>query len=236
MSAPIQTVEFAYRARLWALYGTTGFAAGVILLLLVYPPFLPYLRLQIGTIKRRLGSDHKPLFDGLYRLQHLETHADHLAVGRAARNLGELPMAGMHLLRAFEMDNSHRSGRYDLGRVLCELGRFDDAVRVMESVVQEDEQFGYGDALHHLGLAQARTGATEKAIQTLRRQQEVFPGNRRVHLLLAQLLARHGDKEGCIAELRLAAKPPESGQRLTHEDALARAQARVALWRGGKFS
>lgn len=235
LSAPVETVQFALRAREYLLWTGAGVAALVLLLLLLYPPFLPFVRLQLAGIKRRLASDHKPLYDGLYRLQHLETHADHLQVGRAARNLGQLQMAAVHLARAFEMDPTHLSGRYELGRALCELSAFKDAVPILESVVREDEQHGYGDALHLLGMAYARAGATEQAITTLRRQQALFPHSRQVHLLLARVLSKAGDAEASIAELEKAAAPRQKDERVDHAEQLARAQARVALWRGGRF-
>lgn len=235
LSAPAETVLFALRAREYLLWSGAGAAAIILLLLLIYPPFLPYVRLQLAGIKRQLGSDYKPLYDGLYRLQHLETHADHLAVGRAARNLGQLQLALGHLARAHQMDPTHLAGRYELGRVLCELSRFKEAVAFLESVVGEEEQHGYGDALHLLGLAYARTGATEQAITTLRRQQTLFPHNRQVHLLLARALSKAGDAEGSRAELEKAAQPRHKDERFDHAEQLARAQARVALWRGGTF-
>jgi tetratricopeptide (TPR) repeat protein len=234
-STPVETIEFAFRAGHYLSWAAIGLAATGLVLLFLYPPFLPFLRLQLAGIKRRLGSDHKPLYDGLYRLQHLETHADHLQVGRAARNLDQLPLALAHLGRAFEMDPTHLTGRFELGRVLCELSRFKEAVVILESVVKEDEQHGYGDALHLLGLAYVRTGATEQAVATLRRQQMLFPHNRQVHLLLARVLGKAGDTAASIAELEKAAQPRQKDERFGNAEQLARAQARVALWRGGRF-
>ncbi|MHC4813027.1 MAG: tetratricopeptide repeat protein [Planctomycetota bacterium] len=235
LSAPVDTVLWAAQAGRYLWYAAIALGATVVLLLLLYPPFLPFVRMGLSGIKRRLGTDHKPLYDGLYRLQHLETHADHLQVGRAARNLGQLPLALVHLARAFEMDPTHLAGRYELGRVLTEVSRFKDAVTILESVVQEDAQHGYGDALHLLGLAYSHVGAAEQAVSTLRRQQAQFPGNREVHLLLARVLSKSGDKQACIAELLEAARPRQKSERFDHAAQLARARARVALWRGGRF-
>ncbi|MHC4078506.1 MAG: tetratricopeptide repeat protein, partial [Planctomycetota bacterium] len=167
LSAPVDTVLWAAQAGRYLSYVAAALGATVVLLLLLYPPFLPFVRLRLSSMKRRLGTDHKPLYDGLYRLQHLETHADHLQVGRAARNLGQLPLALAHLARAFEMDPNHLAGRYELGRVLCEVSRFKDAATILESVIREDEQHGYGDALHLLGRAYSHIGATEQAVSAL---------------------------------------------------------------------
>jgi len=235
LSAPVETVELALRAGRFLTWVALGLGATFLVLLFLYPPFLPFLRLQFAALKRRLGSDHKPLYDGLYRLQHLETHADHLQVGRAARNLGQLPLALTHLERAFQMDPTHLATRFELGRVLCEQLRFKDAAQVLESVVREDEQHGYGDALHLLGLAYARNGATDQAVSTLRRQQTLFPHNRQVHLLLARVLGRAGDAEAALAELEQAAQPRQKDERFDNSEQLARAQARVALWRAGRL-
>ncbi len=235
LSAPVDTVLFAAKARTYLIYGASSIVAILTVLLLLYPPFLPFTRLQLAEIKRRLGTDHKPLYDGLYRLRHLETHADHLQVGRAARNLGQLPLALGHLSRAFEMDQTHLAGRYELGRVLCEISQFPPAVQLLETVTQEDEHYGYGDALRLLGQAYARTGALEPAVSTLRRQLALFPDNRQVQLLLAKMLSKLGDSEACIAELRKAARPRSKAEPFGHAEQLARARARVALWRGGRF-
>jgi hypothetical protein len=59
------------------------------------------------------------MYEGISRLRNLETHADHLLVGRFARQLGDFGLATSHLTRAFELDPKHVSGRYQLGLLMA---------------------------------------------------------------------------------------------------------------------
>ena len=214
--------------------GVWGFLLLFAALPFFYPPVIPYLRLRGTRAWRRLGSDRGPLYDGLAKLRHLETHADHLQVGRMARQLGDHKLALEHLGRAFTLDPTHVSGRYQFALLLGDLGRWGDATNLLGSVVDADESHAFGDALLRLGTALFRLHRDSEALTVLRRHQVLFPGNRQVHLLLARVLASLGDLDAARVDLQQAAKPPTQGVALSLEESLARARARVTVLKKGK--
>ena len=202
--------------------------------LLLYPPLLPFLRLRFRATKRKLGTDRGPMYEGISRLQHLETHADRLLVGRAARQLGDIKTAVENLSRAFELDPPHVAGRYQLALVLAEIGQSEDAVHLFGSVVQDDPKHAFGDALFHLGKYLFRLHRDDEALAVLRQHQSLFPGSRQVHLLTARVLADVGQIEEAREDLKLAARPATDQERLSPEENLARAQAKVTFLKKGR--
>jgi len=111
---PVYSLHIAWlRFSNWFAESAWWVVGGPVVLLLLYPPTIPFVRLQAGRVWRQLGTDGGPLFDGLARLRHLETHADHLLVGRMARHLGNHQLAREHLTRAHELDPRHLSGLSD---------------------------------------------------------------------------------------------------------------------------
>lgn len=223
------TLGSLWLARLgWISLGVLGLG------LLFYPPLLPFLRIRFSERKRRLGTDRGPMDEGLTRLKHLETHADRLLVGRSARQLGDIPTAVENLSRAFELDPSHIAGRYQLALLLAEIGQREDAVNLFGSVVQEDEKHAFGDALFNLGRNLFRLHRDDDALAVLRQHQSVFPGSRQVHLLLARVLADLGQMDEARKELKLAARPASDQERLSPEENLTRARAKVTFLKKGK--
>lgn len=202
-------------------------------LLLLYPPFLPFLRMRAGQTWRRLGTDRGPLYDGIARMRHLETHADRLNVGRMARQLGEIPMAMENLRRAFELEPEHVAGRYQLALLLMDINDYPDAATILESVVRDDEKHAFGDALFHLGETLFRMHRDADALAYIHKHQDLFPGSRQVHLLAARTLAGLSRIEEAREQLRAARRPPEDKERLSPAEKLARARARVVMLRKG---
>ncbi len=206
------------------------------LALLIYPPFLPGLRMVFSRMRSRLGTDRGPMYEAQTRLKHLETHADHLLVGKAARELGLLPLSLQHLTRASQLEPQHLGGRFQLSMILVEAGQLLEAAQVLDGVVQEDEQHSYGDALLQLGRVLYKLRANDPAKTYLLRHQALYPGHRQAALILSQILAEASQKEESLEQLRLAAAPKVDNERLSPRDALARGQARLALWKGGHLA
>ncbi|MCA8956566.1 MAG: hypothetical protein KDC87_10865, partial [Planctomycetes bacterium] len=100
--------------------------------------------------------------------------------------------------------------------------------------VRDDEQHAFGDALFLLGRCLFRLHESRAAIPVLRRHQQLFPGSRQTHLLLARALADTGDLPAARVELAAAKAPPSDNRRLEPREALARAQARVTVLRSGQ--
>jgi tetratricopeptide (TPR) repeat protein len=229
---PTAVFRFAESGAVWLTYGAWGGAGIFVVGLLIYPPFLPFLRMRWKAIMSRLGTDRGPMLEGIAQLRNFETHANRLLVGRMARQLGDAPVAMENLARAFELEPDHVGGRYQFGLLLTELGRSADAANLFASVVVEDETHAFGDALFHLGKMLFRLHRDAEALTALRRHQTLFPGGRQVHLLVARVLADQGELESAKAELKLAARPAEPGEHLVPEENLARARAKVTfLWR-----
>lgn len=232
--SPNAVYRFADAGADWLSFGAWGGAGVFAVGLLVYPPFLPFLKLRSKSIMRRLGTDRGPMYEGIAQLRNFETHANRLLVGRLARQLGDIPVAMENLARAYELEPDHVSGRYQLGLLLAEIGQTEDAGVLFGSVVQADEKHAFGDALFHLGQVLFRLHRDAEAIAVLRRHQEQFPGSRQVHLLVARVLADAGDLDLARAELKSAARPPDDGEHLSPEEVLARARARVTFLKRGK--
>ena len=222
----IQATDLAAEAGLYL--ALAGVAAA-----LLYPPAIPYLRLRAHQIRARLGTDRGPMMEGLARLRHLETHDELLKVGRLARQLGDSKLALEHLARAFELDPSHATGRYQFALLLAEMGNHEDAAHLLISLARDDERHAFGDALFQLGRSLYRMRRDAEAIAALQRHLELFPGGREAQLLLARALADNGAMEEARGQLELAKRPIEAGQHLTPRDRLARAQAQVTFLRAG---
>ncbi|MEE2886260.1 MAG: tetratricopeptide repeat protein [Planctomycetota bacterium] len=232
-SDPIGNIVFWIQAR--DLAGQVGvyLAIAAIAAAILYPPAIPFLRLRFAQARRRLGTDRGPLMEGIARLRHLETHDERLRVGRLARQLGDTKVAVENLTRAFELDPSHASGRYQLALLLEEIGTREDAAHLLISLVNDDERHAFGEALFQLGRVLYRLRRDDEAIAALRRHLELFPGSREAQLLLARALADNGAIDEARQQLELAKRPPDEGQRLTPREALARAQAKVTFLRVG---
>lgn len=208
-----------------------GLGAG--LLALLYPPSLPFLRLRGRELWRRLGTDRTPMYDSIARLEHLETHDDHLKVGRMALQLGETALAVEHLSRAHALDSTHVSGQFHYALVLADTGRDEEATTLLESVLEADEKHAFGDAMFHLGRLRFRMRQHQTAITVLRRHQELFPGGRQAALILAKALAATGDLEAAQQAREIARRPVEADVHLLPAEALAKAQALVTVLRRG---
>ncbi len=218
--------ELVTRVGFYAAFGA-GAAA------LIYPPAIPLLKLRFTQAWRRLGTDRGPLYEGIARLRHLETHDERLKVGRTARQLGETQLAVENLYRAYELDPTHTTGRYQLALVMAEIGRFEDAANLLLALVHDDEKHAFGDALFQLGKALFRMHRDPEAVAVLRRHQQLFPGSRQAHLLLARALAETNAMDAAREQLAAARRPVSGDERLSPEEALARARAKVTFLRAG---
>lgn len=202
-----------------------------VLLLLVWPPFLPSLRIGLARLRRRLGMDPAPLYDALSRLEHLENVVDHRTVGRILRQQGNLARAAHHLQRALEMEPTDTSTRFELARVLASAGHHQHAALLLQSIVATDPGHAYGEATLQLALALERLGREEEASHALALHIARSGESRRALVLLGRNLWRRGKADEGRDLLRRAAL--KGKQPLSAEDSLWRARARVALWTKG---
>jgi tetratricopeptide (TPR) repeat protein len=214
----------------WALVvGLLGGAAALV----AFPPFLPALRLWLRRLRMQLGTDLGPLREAQARLRHLETAADHFVAGRVLLQQGRVREAAMHLDRAVHIDPHHAGSRYYLGLALAKVGQLQEAADQLVAAVQLDRSHAFGAALLELGIVLGRGGADAQAVEILAQHEREFGEHRRAMLHRARALHRLGRRDEALEVLRRAARPAAEGRALTLEDQLARAQARIALLRGG---
>lgn len=219
-----------------ALAGQAG-SAGLVLALvlaLLYPPFVPGLRLHWHRLRRRLAVERTPLLEALTRLRSFETAHDHFVAGRTLLAIGEAPRALPHLLRAAELDPAHAATAMALGECLVAQRAWPQAAAVLQRVVAADEGHAYGDGLLRLGEALLRSREPAAARAVLERRVARFGPNREALHLLADACADLGDHAARTQALRQASVPLDPAERRNPGAAYWRARARVSLWRPGR--
>jgi tetratricopeptide (TPR) repeat protein len=229
-AAAVRTVRHATDALGWAAVGALGL---VVLGLLLFPPFLPWLRLGAQRIKERLSTDPGPMLEAQARLRNFETVPDLLLVGRGLLQRGQPIPAAACLARAVELDPEHLPSRFTLARALATLGDVPRAVEQLAAVTARDERHAFGDALLELGCLLLRTRADARALETLERCEQLFGPSPRTLFYKARAQAGLQQHDAARATLRRAAEKPAEGHHVAAHDALYRARARVALLRGG---
>jgi tetratricopeptide (TPR) repeat protein len=209
-----------------------GIGLGLVALML-WPPFVPWLRVRFRRVRERMSVDRRPLLESLGRLAHFESAHDHLTAGRVLLRMGQAPRAWPHLERAFALDRESAAAAYLAGLALFELGAFPAARNALAHAVALEPEHAFGDALWAFGRTLAKLGAEAEAEQVLARHEARFGPSPRVDLLRARLARRRGEAGRARELLDRAATPPKDRGLQAPEDALARAQARVAGGRRG---
>ncbi len=230
LNSPLEAVEISQGAEgvLWR-----GFQIGLAILVvaaLLYPPFLPSLRLALRRVRNRMSVDQGPMYRALEELRHLETAANHLVVARTMRNMGNLRGAVSHVLRAVELEPDGLAARFLYGCLLREAGQPQAAAEQLARVVAAEADHAFGEAQVQLGLAQLQAGKESEALTTLEKHAANFGGSRKTFYWIARAHRALGRAEDAHTALRRAAQPPQEDVRLSHEDIIYRARARVGLW------
>ncbi len=206
-------------------------AAVLIVAALLFPPFPAWVRLMFERFRLNFASDRGPLLNALSELQHVETAARHLEVGRLALVRSELQLAVTHLGRAVELDDQVASAWFQLGRLLLRIGQVPGAIQAFQRADDLDPGHAFGEARLLLGRCAILAGDDAAAIRILEDHSREHGGSKKSHYWLGQARAATGDREGAREAMRYAAEPPQG--RLTPEENWFRALARVWLWRGG---
>ncbi len=215
-----------------------GLGAG---LLVAWPPFLPALRVRLQRWRLRARQDPARLDQALAHLQHLDTAAARADVAHWLLDAGRLRDAVPHLRRAIELAPEMVSARFLLGRTLRQLGDRDGAAATLRQVIAAEADHGFGVAALELARVEAEQAlgggereAMAAALAALRRHEARSGPDREASLLQARLAARLGDRGAMRTALQAAAGSPPAGVRLSPDEALLRARARVALWTWGR--
>ncbi len=230
LNSPLEAVEISQGAEgvLWR-----GFQIGLAILVvaaLLYPPFLPSLRLGLRRVRNRLSVDQGPMYRALVELRHLDTAANHVVVARTMRNMGNLRGAVAHVLRAVELEPDGLAARFLYGCLLREAGQPQAAAEQLARVVAAEADHAFGEAQVQLGLSQLQAGKESEALTTLEKHAADFGGSRKTFYWIARAHRALGRAEDARTALHRAAEPAGEDERLTPEDIVYRARARVGLW------
>ncbi|MCA8952648.1 MAG: hypothetical protein KDE27_24260, partial [Planctomycetes bacterium] len=198
----------------------------------LFPPFPAWIRLMLERLRLNFASDRGPLLKALAELQHFESAARHLEIGRLALLRSELQLAAQHLARAVELDGSIAGSHHQLGLLLLRIGQVPRAAAEFQRAEQLDPGHAFGDALLNLGKCALLLGDNAGAARVLEEHERRHGGSRKSHYWLGKAKHATGDLPGASAAMSYAAAPPDK-QRLTAEENWFRALARVWLWRGG---
>lgn len=156
-------------------------------------PGTPRLHYAIGVL---LGSkeDHRAAIAEFERELaadpgHFESHR---GMAAAWMRLGQPAAALPHLETCLAMRPGHAETRFQVGRVLSVMARFDEAeAHLAAAAAERDDADGWGE----LGLLHRRRGDLEAAIADFRRALERDPRHSASLLNLGQLLIRTGAAE-----------------------------------------
>ncbi len=136
-------------------------------------------RAAIAAFERELAADPG----------HFESHR---GMAAAWMRLGQPAEALTHLETCRAMRPDHTETRFQLGRVLSSLARFDEAEPHLQAAALElDDADGWGE----LGLLHRRRGDLEAAIADFRRALDRDPGHSTALVNLGQLMVRTGAAE-----------------------------------------
>ena len=91
--------------------------------------------------------------------------------GTAQVYLGDAETAEQTFRAALEHDPKHYRALTNLGNVLLEAGRTDEAIELYERAVRLNE--GFANAHHNLGVAYRRKGQVSKSVAAIRKAQRV---------------------------------------------------------------
>ncbi|HEU4418989.1 MAG TPA: hypothetical protein VFT55_08620 [Planctomycetota bacterium] len=230
-SDPELAVRVAHVGGTWLGNGLLGLGVCAFAASLCYPPLPAGLRLLLHRARLAFASDRGPLMRAVAELRHFESAQKHLEVGRLALLLGDLNLAGPHLLRAVELDRNLSAAHYQFARLLFRIGQLAAAEKAFANAETFDPGHAFGDALLHRGRCLDLLGDHAGAVRVLQQHAAQHGGNRRSQFWLAEAMQASGDREGCVAALHAAAAAKTTP--LTAEENWFRARARVALWRHG---
>lgn len=94
-------------------------------------------------------------------------------LGRIQAKIGKLTQGAASMAKALELDRNNVDIALDLGKMLAKLRRFDQATKVLETILIQGKR--EAEILNELGTILVETGENTKAYDTYRRLQQVKP-------------------------------------------------------------
>lgn len=233
LDSPVTAVAWDLRLREAARWTAVALAVAVAAAALLYPPFLPGLRLQGQRLRLSMSGDRTRLRNLQFELRQLETAARQLEAGRLALGMGDARTALPHLLRAVELDPEHLPARWQLGLALKQLGQLQLAAAELGAVVARDPVHAFGQARLAYGAVLHAMGRDAEAAAELRAREAAHGPSPEASFVLGRALLATGDREGARSAFS-AAVACGAGAKLDAQQAWYRARARAALRRLGR--
>lgn len=122
-----------------------------------------------GKLERGEAEETLVLLEGV-TLSLLRAEAD-TQRGTAQVYLGDAETAERTFRAATEKDPKHYRALTNLGNVLLEAGRTDEAIELYERAIRLNE--GFSNAHHNLGVAYRRKGQVSRSVASIRKAQRV---------------------------------------------------------------
>ena len=94
-------------------------------------------------------------------------------LGRIQAQIGKLTQGAGSMAKALELDRNNVDVALDLGKMLAKLRRFDQATKVLETILVQGKR--ESEILNELGTILVETGENTRAYETYRRLQQVKP-------------------------------------------------------------
>jgi tetratricopeptide (TPR) repeat protein len=114
-------------------------------------------------------------------------------------------------MEALRLNPNLKEARFNLGSVLSDINRIDDAISHFLEALRIDP--AYAQAHNNLGITLVKSGQADRAMGHFQKALQITPDYAAAHYNLGMLLIRHGKIEGGIYHLRetLRIKPDHAG-------------------------
>ncbi len=221
-------MEHAYHlGKLFFLFGILPLG---LLALLLYPPFLPWLRLFWERFRKKGKFDRKLAADLLTRLKNFETVPDLLQLGRLYLSSEQPGMALPPLARALQREPDSSKAHFLLGRALFEVGRPAEALpHALAAVQLQKEDFGRGELRLLLAKVLNSLGKFQEALAQLDKIHQESGENYESLFLQAQILKHLGRSEDSRESFSKIVALSQNQQRRSPRQAWILAKAKMAL-------
>ena len=167
-----------------------------LLALLLYPPFLPWLRLLWERFRKKGQFNRKLAADLLTRLKNFETVPDLLQLARLYLSSGQIGMALPPLARALQKEPDSARVHFLLGQALYEAGKPVEALpHAMAAVNFHQEDFGKTESRFLLARVLESLGKFQETLAQLEKIHQESGENYESLFLKAQVLKRLGRAE-----------------------------------------
>jgi Flp pilus assembly protein TadD len=122
--------------------------------------------------------------------------------GRLALDSNNLPLAELHLQRAYAYVPDNPETNFALGNLRLAQGNAEGAKSFYRATLQTDGK--HKGALNNLGVLALEERQWQKAIDLFRASIQLDPGDAKTHYLLARAELESGDAAAALSEIQIA--------------------------------